>query len=49
MGKTYRNWSNSESDKRNSREAKKYSKIKQEARQKERSKMKRDKFDEYEI
>lgn len=40
MGKTYRNWS--DSDKRNSRNAKKHSKMKQMDHQKKRSKMKRE-------
>lgn len=44
MGKTYRNFSDSESDKRNSRGAKKHAQIKQMETQKNRSKSKRDNF-----
>ncbi len=42
MGKTYRNWSDSDSDKRNSRSAKKHAEIKKIENQKKRSKMKRE-------
>lgn len=42
MGKTYRNWSESDSDKRNSRGAKKHSKLKQKEQGMKRMKSKRD-------
>lgn len=46
MGKTYRNWATSESDKRNSRSAKKHSKMKQKENGVKRMKLKQD-FDNY--
>lgn len=48
MGKTFRNWNSSESDKRNSRSAKKHAQIKQMENQKQRSKMKRENWGETE-
>lgn len=48
MGKTYRSWTDSDSDKRNSRNAKKHAKMKQLDHQKKRSKMKREGWEDYE-
>lgn len=45
MGKTYRNYGDSQSDKRNSQGAKKHARIKQAEQQKQRSKLKREYID----
>lgn len=48
MGKTFRNWT-SDSDKRNSRNAKKHSKLKQKDQKIKRMKLKSDNWDEQDM